>query len=95
MITAGKLPVTKMALERFGPRMLAIMPGQLIGAGKLPAASFPRTLVRLLSRVSPLVSLEVGALGVDFVTIGEVTVVDLAALETLGIVHVTFVNDGP
>ena len=83
---------TQVTLERFGPRVLAVMPGQLVGSGKLPAAALPRALVRLLARVGPLVGFEVGALGVDLVTSWKVTVVDFAPLQTLGVICVTFVN---
>ena len=72
-----------MALKGSGARVFAVMSGQFIRPRKLPTAAFPRTLVGLLARVSPLVGLEVGALGVDLVTAGEVALVDLATVVTV------------
>lgn len=37
------------AAERFDSRVLAKMPGQLIGTGKAPSAALPGTVVGLLS----------------------------------------------
>jgi len=64
-------------LERLLAGVLAVVAGQLVRAGELPGTALPRAFVRLLSRVSPFVSLEVRALGVDLVTAGEVAPVDL------------------
>ena len=75
----------QVTLERFGPRVLAVMPGQLVGAGKLPAAALPRALVRLLARVGPLVGFEVGALGVDLVAGGKVALVHFPPLQVLAV----------
>ena len=48
VIRAGEGPVTHLAAEWLVSCMLAVVPGQLIRAGKLPAAILPGTLVWLL-----------------------------------------------
>ena len=83
VITAGKLPRTKMALERFGAGVFPVMPRQLVRPRELPAAAVPRALVGLLARVRPLVGLQMRALGVDFVTGREVAAVNLPPLEAV------------
>ena len=65
VIRPGECSVTEMTLERFHSRVFPVMSRQLVGSGKLPLTAEPGTLVRFLARVSPLVSLEVGTLGVD------------------------------
>ena len=70
-----------MALERLGSSMLTIVTGQFIWSGKLPATTFPRAFIRLLSRVRPLVCLQVRALGVHLVTVVKVTLVNASPLE--------------
>ena len=57
--------MTEMTLERFVPRVFPEVPGQLVRPAELPAAVLPPADVGLLSSVSPQVSLQVGALGVD------------------------------
>ena len=64
MITTGESPFTQMTLEGLHAGVLPVMSGELVGAGKLPVAAVPRAGVRLLSRVRPLVRLQVGALRV-------------------------------
>ena len=86
VVAAGELPVAEVALEGLRPRVLAVVPRQLVGAGKLPAAAVPRALVRLLARVRPLVRLEVRALRVDLVTAGKVAAVHLPLPQTLTVV---------
>ena len=80
MIRARKLSRAQVTLERLLSRVLPVVAGELVGARKLPRAPGPRALVRFLTRVSPLVGLEVGALGVDLVTAGEVALMDLATV---------------
>ena len=83
MITAGELPRAEMALERLGAGVFPVMPRQLVRPRKLPAAAVPRALVGLLTRVRPLVGLQVRALGVDFVTRRKVAAVNLPPLEAV------------
>ena len=59
MVTAGERARTVDTLEGLCPGVLPVVPRQLVGPGKLPAAPFPRAPVRLLSRVRPDVRLEV------------------------------------
>ena len=67
-----------MTLEGLLTRVLPQGSGQLVRAGKLPRAFAPRALVRLLSRVSPLVGLQMGAHdGVNLVAVLEITLVDM------------------
>ena len=56
--------MAKMAFKRLCPRMFPVVSGQLIRPGKLPVASFPSALVRLLSGMGAEVGLQVGTLGV-------------------------------
>ena len=65
VITPGESSVTKVTFEGFAPGVFAVVPGQLIRSGKLPVTSLPAAEVRLLPGVSPLVGLEVTALGVN------------------------------
>ena len=58
MVTAGERARAVDALEGLCPRVLPVVPRQLVGPGKLPAAPFPRAPVWLLSRVRPDVCLE-------------------------------------
>lgn len=66
MVRAGEAPAAGYALEGLGARVLPIVPGQLVGAGKAPVAAFPRAFIGLLTCVSPLMCLQVGALGINF-----------------------------
>ena len=68
MVTPGKCSLTQVTLERFAARVLPQVSRQFIGAGKPPVTVGPGARVGLLPRVRPLVGLQVGALGVDFVT---------------------------
>lgn len=49
MVRAGESPLAEVALERPVPCVLAVVAGQLIGAGKFPATSFPGAVVGLLA----------------------------------------------
>lgn len=69
------------AAERFDPRVLAEVSGELVGAGEAPGAALPGTVVGFLSCVYPPVSFEVGALGVNFFTAFIVTHVDSSPLD--------------
>ena len=65
MVTPGKSPITEVTLERFHPCVFPVVPCQFVRPSELPVTAFPAAAVRLLSRVGPLVGLQVGALGVD------------------------------
>ena len=65
VITPSKSSVTKMTFEGFAAGVFAVMPGEFIRSGKLPVTSLPAAQVRLLPSVSPLVGLQVTALGVN------------------------------
>ena len=65
VITPGESSVTKVTFEGFAPGVFAVVSGQLIRSGKLPVTSLPAAEVRLLPGVSPLVGLQVTALGVN------------------------------
>ena len=86
VVAAGERPGAEVALEGLRPRVLAVVPRQLVGAGKLPAAAVPGALIRLLARVRPLVRLEVRALCVDFITAGKVAAVHLSFPQTFTVV---------
>ena len=64
VVRPGECPLAHPALEWPVSCMLPHVAGQLVGAGKLPAAVLPRADVRLLAGVRPEVRLEVGGLGV-------------------------------
>lgn len=64
------------ALEGFGACVLPEMARQLIRTCEAPVAAVPRAPVRLLTRVSPEVSFQMGRLGVDFLAAWVITVVD-------------------
>lgn len=49
VIAAREAPVAVPALERLGPGVFAIVPGQLVRAGESPLAALPAALVWLLS----------------------------------------------
>lgn len=49
MVRAGEAPATGHALEGLGARVLPIVPGQLVGAGKAPVAAFPCAFIGLLT----------------------------------------------
>ena len=70
VVRPGEGPVTHPTLEGPIARVFAHVPGQLVGAGKLPATVFPRADVRFLSRVGAEVGLEVAGLGVALAAAG-------------------------
>jgi hypothetical protein len=76
-----------MTLERFCTGVLAVMPRQLVGPCETPTTAFPGAFVRLLSCVGSFVGLEVGTLGVDFVTTREVTLVDFSTLDNGSVIQ--------
>ena len=87
MIGSSKRSLTVRALERLDSRVFPHVPCQFVRSGKLPAATFPRALVRLFSGVRSLVCLEVRALGVDLVAAGVGAAMDaLVPLRLGGIV---------
>lgn len=49
VVGAGESPLAEVALEGPVPRVLAVVAGQLVGAGKLPATAFPGAVVGLLA----------------------------------------------
>ena len=59
VVTPCKSAITEVTSERFAARVFPQMPGELVRPGKPPAAALPRAQVGLLSRVRPLVSLQV------------------------------------
>ena len=65
VVAAGERPRAEVALEGLGPGVLPVVPRQLVGPGKLPAASIPRALVRLLPHVGHHVPLQGRALRED------------------------------
>lgn len=80
VVRPAELARTQMTFEWFLACVFAVVPGQLIGASKLPSTARPRALVRLLPSVRPFVGLQVRALGVDLVTGREVALVDFPLL---------------
>lgn len=58
--------LAEMALERTVSGVFTEMAGQLIRPGEFPAASFPATVVWLLTCMRPVVRFQVRALGVSF-----------------------------
>ena len=83
-----------MTLEWLGASVFPVVPGQLVRPGKLPAAAFPRTLVGFLPSVGSLVSFEVGALGVDLITVQKVALVNLPTFERVGRVGLDHLGNG-
>ena len=86
VVTSGERPGAEVALERLLSGVFPEVSGQLVGPCKLPLATFPRTLVRLLARVRPLVSFEVRALGVDLVAVGKVALVNFPLLQAVRVI---------
>ena len=80
MVTSGERPSAVGALEGLCPRVLPVVPRQLVRPGKLPAAPIPRASVWLLARVCPDVRLEMRALRVDLLAAREVAEVRLSAV---------------
>ena len=69
VVTPSKSPITEVTLERFHPCVFPVVSCQLVRPGELPVTALPAAAVRLLSRVGPLVRLQVAALGVDLFNI--------------------------
>lgn len=67
MIRAGESSIANLAAERFDTRVLPVVTGELVRAGKPPLAAVPVTFVRLFAGVRPQVGLEVGGLAVELV----------------------------
>ena len=65
VVTSGEWSWAQVALEWFLTSVFSIVPGQLIRSGKFPAATFPWAGVGFLTCVSPFVSFQMRALGVN------------------------------
>lgn len=85
MIAPRERSLTDRAFERFRASVLTIVPRQLVAPRKSPLTFRPLTLVRLFTRMYPLMGLQVRTLRVDFRTTYEITVVNPPFLE-LGVV---------
>jgi hypothetical protein len=53
MVESGESPFAESALEGPVAGVVAVVAGELVGAGEFPSASLPGALVRLLARVRP------------------------------------------
>ena len=73
MVGSGKALAANLAEERARSGVFSRVPRQLVRAGKGVATVGPRAGVGSFSCVDPHVSLQVGALGVNFITAGEGT----------------------
>ena len=51
VVAARESSLAQLALERSDARVFTIMTCELITSGKLPATTFPSTVVRLLARM--------------------------------------------
>lgn len=71
MVRPGEALGANFAEERSCSGVLPRVPGQLVRSRERVPASLPRARVRSLPRVDPCVRLQVGALRVDFATVGE------------------------
>lgn len=58
VVGPGERPVAEVALEGPVPGVLAVVAGEFVGAGELPAAALPVAVVRLLTCVCPQVGLQ-------------------------------------
>ena len=67
MVRPGECSLAMGTLKWLDPRVFPHVPGEFVRSRKLPVAAFPVALVGLFTGVRSLMSLEVGALGVDFV----------------------------
>jgi len=65
VIASGEGSGAEVTLEGFLSGVFPVVSGQLVGPGKLPAATLPRAGVRLLASVRPLVSFQVRTLCVN------------------------------
>ena len=57
MVGPGESSITEFAMERLVPRVLALVPGQLVASSKPPTAVVPTADVRLLPGVGSQVGL--------------------------------------
>ena len=71
MVRPGEALGANFAKERSCSGVFPRVPGQLVRSRERVPTSFPRARVRSLARVDPCVRLQVGALRVDFATVGE------------------------
>lgn len=85
VVGAGEGAFADAALERLGAGVFSVVARQFVRAGEAPLAFRPLAVVRFLTSVYPLVSLQVGAFRVHLGTAGEVAVVDPPLLK-LGVV---------
>lgn len=75
MVAAGEASVAMPAFERLRAGVLAVMARQFVRTRESPFAALPAALVRLFSRVRPLMGLEMRALGVHLLASGELAFV--------------------
>ena len=68
MIRSGKSSFTKATLKRPMACMFSVMPCKFVRSGKFPTAAFPATNIRLFTRMSPVVSLQMAWLCIGFQT---------------------------
>ena len=71
MVRPGEALAANFAKERSCSGVFPRVPGQLVRSRERVPASLPRARVRSLPCVDPCVRLQVGALRVDFATVGE------------------------
>ena len=71
MVRPGEALAANFAKERSCPGVFPRVPGQLVRSRERVPASLPRARVWSLPGVDPCVRLQVGALRVDFATVGE------------------------
>ena len=71
MVRPGEALTANFAKERSCSGVFPRVPGQLVRSRERVPASLPRARVRSLPCVDPCVRLQVGALRVDFATVGE------------------------
>ena len=71
MVRPGEALAANFAKERSCSGVFPCVPGQLVRSRERVPASLPRARVRSLPCVDPCVRLQVGALRVDFATVGE------------------------
>lgn len=74
VVGAREAAVAVAAAKRLGTSVLTNVAGQLVGPSKAPFAFDPAALVRFFTGVGATMSLQMGALGVDFVTIGKLAI---------------------
>ena len=71
MVRPGEALAANFAKERSCSGVFPRVPGQLVRSRERVPASLPQARVRSLPGVDPCVRLQVGALRVDFATVGE------------------------